>query len=217
MKKNQALYLFDLDGTLLKENVSFSFGKYLLKEGRLPFLKMFYLLFLYLCHKQGLLSLSDLQKKIFKSYFQGQSFDNLSADVNRFLSQSLHKLMYFPAIEIMEKALESSHKVVILSSSPSFLVNPIAKLLKVDQSYASCYAIDKDRKLCHIETIIHGETKASLLNELAMRFTVPKSQIFAFSDSHLDLPFLEAAGVAIGVNPDSKLLKVCLKNQWKII
>lgn len=217
MKQAEKISIFDLDGTLLKENVSFSFGKFLFKEGKLPFFKMSYLLLLYLCHKFFGLSLTQLQQKIFNSYFLGKDRDDLDALVSIFLSQTLHTLIYPPAIKQLNLVQAEEGHTVIMSSSPDFLVGPIAKLLKVEEWYATRYAINQDRKLCHIESIVQGETKAGMLNELAARMNVGREQVAAYSDSYLDLPFLQAAGFPVGVNPDRKLLQICRKNYWKVI
>lgn len=44
-----------------------------------------------------------------------------------------------------------------------------------------------------------------------------REQTVAYSDSIRDLDFLQAAGRSVGVQPDRKLRRICLKQQWEII
>lgn len=171
----------------------------------------------YTRHKFFSLKLETLQQSIFKRFFFGKNIDRLNEQVELFLSKRLSEMIYQPAFSCLKLALQEAKHVAIISSSPDFLVEPIARRLGVKDVYATRYSIDKDRKLCHIASVVSGESKAQILRELAQRHRIEKEAIAAYSDSYLDLLFLQAAGYPVGVNPDRQLLKICLKNNWKII
>lgn len=215
--KTLSISAFDLDHTLLADNSSYSFLRYLYKEQHLSLGSLGFIIGSNLRYQAGLLSIPQLHKKAFDRLFKGRSSIFIKERVDDFLQENFERLLYLPAIEKLKLAQEAGHLTVILSSTPNFLVEPIAKKLKVTGWYATEYAIDIDNKFCRIAKLMLGEGKASILHELGALYNVPNNQIHAYSDSHHDLPFLMAAGKAYGVNPNRKLRSICRKNNWSII
>jgi HAD superfamily hydrolase (TIGR01490 family) len=214
---DRKISFFDLDHTLLKVNGSFQFGIYLYKKGLIPKLKMLTLLGYYTFHKWGLLSPEKLNEAACKTFFSGKNFQDIENLVNNFLQDHLDELYCFPVIKNLVDAHHQGHYTVILSSSPHFLVQAIAKRLGVDEWGATKYAINKSGDITHIESHMVGETKALHVNKLCQQLNIPTSSTIAYSDSYIDLPFLKAVGTAIGVNPDKKLRKFCQSNKWAIM
>jgi len=209
--------LFDLDHTLLKENSSFSFGAYLYREGFFNTLKMLKLASVYALHKLGLLSLASLHKKIFQKLFHEKSASQFQRLVDDFLDKSFHELLHMPAVDCLIKAQQRGDFIAILSNSPDFLVAKIANRLNVHFWKASIYSLDDKGNFSHISAFLEGKEKAIWMKKQALKFDILDVNISAYSDSILDLPFLEAAGEAIGVNPDKRLRKLCLRKGWKIL
>lgn len=105
---------------------------------------------------------------------------------------------------------------MILSSSPDLLVAPIAKRLGVNEWKATNYAVDEQHCFSHVAEVLQGEGKADYVTNLLKQYDLEKSALTAYSDSHLDLPFLQLAGKVVAVNPTKKLRKECLLNDWAI-
>lgn len=212
-----ALSAFDLDHTLLKENSSYSFGKYLYRHKYISLSAFFFIIRSNICYNLGLLSIAEVHQRAFERLFYGKSLPLVESWVSSFLDQHLESLIYAPAIKALHRAQQAGHITAIISSSPSFLVEPIAKRLGLTFSQATQYAVDKDNRFCRIANLMLGEDKARFLTEFMAQHNICKKQVFAYSDSFQDLPFLQAAGAAIAVNPDRKLRFFCLKNNWSII
>ena len=58
---------------------------------------------------------------------------------------------------------------------------------------------------------LHAEAKADCLRELAEREDLDLAECTAYSDSHTDLPFLEAVGHPVVVNPDRELRRIAAR------
>ncbi len=93
----------------------------------------------------------------------------------------------------------------------------IAQVLGVDEWRATQYAVDKQKNLCHIASIMQGEEKASCVKEIAGKLSIGKEKITAYSDSFLDLPLLLSAGIPVAVNPDRKLRRFSKRHDWFIL
>lgn len=212
------LSCFDLDHTLLKVNSSYQFGVYLYQQGMFSYTLLLYLLCLCGLHKWGLLSVETLQNKIFARLFAGVKRDSMQAHAVAFLDQQLERHLYIPALKRLREAQGAAgHYTAILSSSPDFLVQLIADRLSVDAWDATAYAVDADQCFVRIERFVLGEDKARSMRALSHKWGIAQEATTAYSDSILDLSFLQAAGRAVAVNPDRALRTLCRQTQWPIL
>lgn len=208
---------FDLDRTLLEGNSSYHFGAYLFKHGQISFCMLVYLLLCYTLYACRCVSIEAMQHAIFKKLFEGVSAPKMRAWAQAFVASRLERLLCLSAVEEMKRAKSSGHFTAILSSSPDFLVEPIASVLGVHDWQATRYAVDEQARFSHIDTFFLGEEKAAYVKSFSCSQQIEKSRLIAYSDSVLDLPLLEAVGQAVGVNPDRPLRKICKNRQWMIL
>lgn len=209
--------IFDLDDTLFKTNSSYQFGKYLYRKKVFSTSLMLPLLGNYLFHKGGFLSLENLHKKNFNLLFLNRSYEEFQNYAKEFLKTQGDDLIYYPAFKKLKNAQENNHYTALFSSSPDFLVALIAEKFGVSSWVATKYNLNAEKKWASISQIIDGEDKAKATLNLSSKLNVPLSQVFSYSDSYLDLPFLQVAGKAYGVNPDYKLKAYCKRKNWEII
>lgn len=163
------------------------------------------------------MSLSDLHNRVFEQLLRGRPLEVLETHVEPFLQEYLERQVYPPALAQLRLAQHLGHYTLILSNSPSFLVEKIAHILGVNEWRATQYAVDTERNLCHIASIMLGEQKASCVKEIAEKLSLGKEQITAYSDSFHDLPLLLAAGSPVAVNPDRKLRRFSETHHWPIL
>lgn len=211
------LTVFDLDKTIVSGNCSLEFCRYLVSKKVLPYSSHLYSCFYYIKHLLFNTSLTDLHNKVFKHHLRGKSLKLIETNVEPFLEGYLRSKLYPPVLTQLRLAQHLGYYTLILSSSPSFLVEKVAKFLGVNEWRATEYAVDKQLNLCHISSILQGEDKARCVKEVAGRLDLGKERITAFSDSFLDLPLLRSVGNPIAANPDRKLREFSMEMQWTII
>ena len=165
----------------------------------------------------GYLTLSELHHKIFSSCLRGLSLTALEDQVEGFIEKVISKKLYFPAYESLKRAQHLGHFTALLSNSPSFLVKPLSRFFGFTLYAASEYSVTDSNHLHEISSIMDGEKKAKVLQELMRQLKIEKNEVTVYSDSHWDIPFLCAAGHPIAVKPNKKLRKVAQKNRWKIL
>jgi len=213
----EAVSAFDLDHTLITVNASFRFGVYLYRKGAYPFSTMMKLITDYARYKFLGMSIFDLHQKTFQTLFRGRTMRWVQTEVEEFVENCLTGLLNPPAIVRLRQAQEQRQQVGIFSSSPDFIVAPIARRLRVDYWVASRYQTNKSGRLQNIATIVQGQEKARLLRNWVRSLGLDLSDSIAYSDSIADLAFLRAAGHAIGVNPDKSLRALCQREGWEVI
>ncbi|MEZ5315545.1 MAG: HAD-IB family phosphatase [Chlamydiales bacterium] len=207
MKQVREAAVFDLDGTLLRENSSFSFCRFLCRKGVISYTDFFYCASLYSCYLLFHLSLAKLHVLIFNRLFQGQSI----AFLEKYVAPFIETLTWYePALARLEELRMEKLEIYLFSSSPIFLTQPIGEKIGILKVQATSYTIDTEGSLSGIALLIDGEKKRSLLKNLA-------KDTIAFSDSHHDLPFLESAQEAVAVNPNRHLAKIARARDWEIL
>ena len=159
----------------------------------------------------------DLHHIIFQKLFIGKSLDTISKHVKCFLDESLDDMLYLPASKRFELAKQRGDYIVLLSSSPQFLVAPIAARFEFDEWASTNYSVNQNSCFSTISHLMLGHDKALYVTELATRLGIPKERITAYTDSALDLPLLQVVGNPVAVSPDRKLRKLCRKNKWQIL
>lgn len=212
-----ALSVFDLDHTLLKGNSSFLFAYYLFKRRVLSVGKLLRLLVYYVRHKRFGYPQEKLHREALRGFLGGRSHRELKQLVDDFLNQTEGRLENQPAMQRLRQAQEAGHYTVILSNSPSFLVSAVARRLRVDEWHATEYATGSNEEFAGEVKSLEGIDKAFLSMGIASRLSIEPSAVTAYSDSVLDLPLLEVAGTAVGVNPDAPLRKICKTKGWEVL
>jgi len=214
MKK---LIVFDLDHTLLKHNCSYAFGHYLYGQNKLNFSQLCVCLTAYIRHKWLGFSLQNLHQLTFDCLFKDFSISQLQQLVHQFLDENFHSLLNLPVIERLKEAQQQEETVILLSSSPDFLVEALAERLKIAHWGATVYQVNLEKKLSHLSFVMGGKEKANYLSHHLHQHELPSSIVTVYSDSYLDLPLLKMAGQVIGVKPDRRLKHLCHQNQWEIL
>lgn len=200
---------FDLDGTLLVRNSSFSFCSYLFQKKILSLKDFVTCIYCYHLHKYCGFSLKWLHLSIFNRLFRGKKIAYFIPYIESFLDEKLDQLFYVPAIQRLRQRKEENSRLIILSNSPIFLVKAIGRRLGVKEILATDYLVDASGNLSDIATIVDGSVKATYLSN------VSAEEKEAYSDSMLDLPFLEAANKKIVVRPQRKLKLLATERGWE--
>lgn len=209
--------IFDLDETLCTVNTSFQFGKFLFFKRQLPLHKLPLLLACYLGHKIGFLSTTRLHSNACRYFFQGKSIDELDGYVCSFLDEHLPSMLNQTILMKFLDAKSLGHYTVLLSNSPDFLVGEIAKRLDFHEWAATEYVLHEDHRIADVGLLMEGVAKAKFVKNLIERMGISRETITAYSDSFLDIPFLDSVGNPIAVNPDRKLRKLSKQKGWTIL
>ncbi len=214
---NPYISVFDLDYTLIAGNSSYSFYRYLWQSGVLPrfaLLKAWIYHLRYHCCK---MTLDSLHQEVFEHLLKGLPMREIGQKVEPFLKEYLASHFYMPAFFHLRLAQHLGHYTVIMSSSPEFLVGPIARHLGVDEWVATEYQVDQENRLSAIAHFVAGEAKKIALNKLVEKQGSSLSAVTAYSDSYHDLPLLLSAGQAVAVNPDRRLIRVTKDQFWPVL
>ena len=148
---------------------------------------------------------------------RGFRVDDLRSLVATAMEPVLKPLVYQEPLQLVTRHRERGEPAYIVSATLQEIVEELARELGFDGAIGStCEIVDgvyTGRSL----RAAHGEGKAAAIRELAQQEELDLAASTAYSDSHTDLPFLEAVGNPVVVNPDRELRRIAVERGWPIL
>ena len=129
----------------------------------------------------------------------------------------LKPLVYQEPLDLVHRHRERGEPVYIVSATLQEIVEELARELGFDGAIGSICEIEDGVYTGRSLRPAHGEGKAAAIRELAREEQIDLSASTAYSDSHTDLPFLEAVGNPVAVNPDRELRRLALERGWPVL
>ena len=212
------LALFDLDNTLIAGDSDHLWGDFLVNQGLVDPKK----------HKA-------LNELFYRQYQEGQldideylsfSFGPLSAMTSESLS-ALHRIFVREHIEpiLLDRAFDliQEHRVkgdtiVIITATNTLVTRPIADRLGVEHLIGCEAEIENGHftgKPRGIPSFAEGKV-VRIKSWCEAQDQSMEGAVF-YSDSHNDLPLLQAVDKPVAVDPDERLTGEALRNGWDII
>jgi len=140
--------------------------------------------------------------------------ETLASDVyDRYVSPALWQ----GTIEIAHDHLNAGEEVWLITASPSEMADLIAKRLGFTGALGTVAQVEDGIYTGQlVGNLLHGQEKAVAVNALAKSQGIDLKNSYAYSDSHHDIPLLEAVGKPRVINPDTLLQVRALRDHWPI-
>ncbi len=210
---------FDLDKTVIAKASTLAFSKPFYAGGlinRRSVLRSAYSQLMF-----GLNGVDHDQMERMRSYLSRLSAGWDVQAVRDIVAETLHvivePLVYAEAVALIEEHQTAGRDVVIVSSSGSEVVEPIAAMLGVDHAVGTRMVVAEGRYTGEIEFYAYGEGKADAIRELAAAHGYDLADCYAYSDSETDVPMLSAVGHPSVVNPDRALRRLAVEREWPVL
>ena len=148
---------------------------------------------------------------------RGWTPEQMRALVAESLEPVLRPLVYAQSLDLVQRHRDRGEPVYIVSATLQEIVDAIADDLEFDGALGTiCEVVDGVYTGKAIRAL-HAEGKAACIRELASARGWDLEASTAYSDSHTDLPFLEAVGHPVAVNPDRALRRIAHARGWPIL
>ena len=144
---------------------------------------------------------------------RGHTPEDMRELVAESMETVLRPLVYAQSLDLVERHRRRGEPVYIVSATLQEIVQAIADDLGFDGALGTvCEVVDGAYTGKAIRAL-HADAKADCIRSLDHDLGAST----AYSDSHTDLPFLEAVGHPVAVNPDRALRKVAAARDWPIL
>jgi putative phosphoserine phosphatase/1-acylglycerol-3-phosphate O-acyltransferase len=120
---------------------------------------------------------------------------------------------------LFEEHRAAGRKLVMATTTPYDLVEPLAELLEFDDVLATRYGVGGDGAFdgTIVGPFVWARGKLSAVRTWAADNDVELAECYAYSDSVFDSPLLGAVGHPVAVNPDPSMLVMATLRRWPIV
>jgi HAD superfamily hydrolase (TIGR01490 family) len=209
---------FDLDKTIIARSGPIALSRSFLREGliaRSTLLKSMYAQLVFQLMGADDKKMERLRAEAAK-LTSGWEADKVRSVVAEVLEEVISPWIYAEALELIHDHRQAGRLICIVSSSPEEIVEPLARMLRVDRWIATRPKVVDGIYSGDLEFYAYGPYKVQAMNELAEELDIDLDRSFAYSDSITDLPMLESVGHPIAINPDRELRKVAAERNWAV-
>ncbi len=215
-----SIAFYDLDGTLVDLNLVHATLYILANLGEWSGRASYLLAFAARLPRIFLAEQNDrrlLNKEMF-AVFRGVSRSRLRLMGEEYCERILVKHLYPRAVEMIEANRAAGIEPVLVTGSPDFVVEPLARHLGIADFAANRFIYRAGRATGRLaEPIMASDEKADWCAEYAGQRGIDLRDCWGYADSHYDLAFLAALGHPVCVNPDRKLRTAASSRHWPII
>jgi len=213
-----ALAIFDLDNTLIAGDSDYSWGQFLVTQGKVD--SDYY---------------REMNDRFFADYEAGRlditaylqfSLAPLSkipmAELRvlhqKFMTEVISPMMLDQARDLLEQHRRAGDHLLVITSTNRFIVEPICRALGIEDVIATELETVDDRYTGKISgTPSYREGKVERLNSWLTDNRKHIAGSYFYSDSINDLPLLLAVDYPVAVDPDPQLREQAATRNWKII
>ncbi|MCU1612678.1 MAG: HAD-superfamily subfamily hydrolase [Frankiales bacterium] len=205
---------FDVDETLISCKSMFSFLYFYLQAGGEP-ASTYYRLVKPLRVMAPIRSRSDVNRAYYRLY-RGEAVTRLARTGRDWLRTQLED----PQFLLPAAAEHAAHRARgtethLVSGSFFACLDPLAELVDATASHGTPVMIHRGHLTGEVNIPMIGEEKAHKLTAVRTAARVPRAGVIAYGDDPSDLFMLEAAGFAVVVGDNPRLMAAASQHGWR--
>jgi HAD superfamily hydrolase (TIGR01490 family) len=151
------------------------------------------------------------------AFLKGLSVETMREIVRESMEPAFKPHVYRDALDLVARHRERGEKSFVVSAALQEIVDELVAELGLDGGRGSTAAVEDGAYTGRLLRRLDGRTKAEVLGELAATEGVDLAESTAYSDSASDVPFLEAVGYPVAVNPDRRLRGIAAERGWRVL
>lgn len=153
-----------------------------------------------------------------KSYLAGLAVADVAAEAEIFVRQTVTQRLRGEILELIAGHVARGDTVVLLTGTPEFIAEPLARLLGAHGVCATRCA-RRDDVYSADPPLLHpfGEAKVVLARQVCRALGHPLDEATAYADSIHDLPLMLQVRRPVAAWPDGALRAIASKGNWLIL
>ena len=151
------------------------------------------------------------------AFLEGLPVEDMREIVGEAMDSAFRPHVYRDALDLVERHRERSERSYIVSAALQEIVDALVAELGLDGGLGSTAEVEDGVYTGRLVRRLDGRAKAEAISELAAAEGIDLAESTAYSDSAADVPFLEAVGYPVAVNPDRRLRGVAAERGWRVL
>jgi HAD superfamily hydrolase (TIGR01490 family) len=150
-------------------------------------------------------------------FIGGHRVDEIKKIGEEIYDQFVSPKLWQGTFEIAKAHLDKGEEVWLVTAAPQDMADIIASRLGLTGALGSKACIENGMYTGALEgKLLHGIEKALAIKDLAKNHGFDLEDCYSYSDSHNDIPLLQAVGHPSAINPDAILRIRALAEGWPI-
>lgn len=209
--------IFDVDDSLLDGNAGTIFSWYLYSEKVMrPEIRVGLPRLIYE-YARGRLTERDMVE-LGSRCQAGLWVDDLRDHARVCFDRHLRKRITAGAVRQIRKHLLSGHFVMIASGSPQYIIDELARYLRVHAAIGTRTRVVDGRATEEIlSPVVFQAGKREAVEAVAARHGLDLSRSWLYSDSQADVPLFETVGHPVVVNPKDAFRTIATARGWPVV
>ena len=150
-------------------------------------------------------------------FLKGLSVDEMRGIVQESVESTFKPHVYDDALALLARHRERGERSFIVSAALQEIVDALVAELGFDGGLGSTAEVADGMYTGRLARRLDGRAKAEAIAGLALAEGIDLAESTAYSDSASDVPFLEAVGYPVAVNPDRGLRRIAAERSWRVL
>lgn len=207
---------FDLDCTLVSCNTGRLFLNDLRARGEISLVKALRALSWLAKYKLAMLDLTTITAHV-ADFLRGKHEQDFAEQCQRLVEDQVLPRLLPAGLRTVEQHRGQGHLLALLSSSPRYIVGPVARALSIEAVGATEFEVEKGRLTGRLQgPACFGAGKIHWAEALSKTHQLNVQSSWFYTDSYTDLPMLERVDNKVVVNPDPRLKRAARTRGWQV-
>ena len=151
-------------------------------------------------------------------FLKGLPVEDMREIVAEAVDSAFRPHVYRDALDLVARHRERGERSFIVSAALQEIVDALVAELGFDGGLGSTAEVEDGVYTGRLERRLDGKAKAeALVTARRRRKGIDLAESTAYSDSASDVPFLEAVGNPVAVNPDRRLRGIAAERSWRVL
>jgi HAD superfamily hydrolase (TIGR01490 family) len=151
------------------------------------------------------------------AFLKGMPVETMREIVLESMDTAFKPHVYRDALDLVARHRERGERSFVVSAALQEIVDALVAELGLDGGRGSTAEVENGVYTGRLVRRLDGRAKADVVAQLASAGDIELAESTAYSDSAADVPFLEAVGYPVAVNPDRKLRAIAAERGWRVL
>jgi HAD superfamily hydrolase (TIGR01490 family) len=211
---------FDVDNTLVRGSTLYFLGRGMYQRGFFTKADISRFVVANIRFRMTGTEKKDVIEKYQKAatdFIGGHAVDEIKKVGEEIYDEYVSPKLWQGTFEIAKSHLDKGEEVWLVTAAPQDMADIIAQRLGLTGALGSKACIENGVYTGALEgKLLHGIEKAIAIQELSASQGFDLTDCYSYSDSHNDIPLLQAVGHPCAINPDAILRIRALAEGWPI-
>ena len=208
---------FDLDDSLINKDANSLWIRWRFRQDRWAMVEAaLAMLSLYRAYKKGRVTHWRLSN-YYRTRTRGMNLSDYRASVDRFFAERGRLHIYPQAASLLFAYQRQGTRIVMITGADEVVAHSYGEALGISDVISNRLRTSGEKIVGLEEPLCYGAGKVTLAGKFMAEQGMTLADSAFYSDSHADLPLLEAVGQPVVLNPNPQLQAAAIERHWPVL